>query len=354
MKIFSLSLLIILNAFPTIAQSNILFLGDTSLGESYQIKEGNRERTNYLKTKGAAYFFKNFEKMLMDSELTITNFESVITQKKSSPFTSTKDYLHHDSPALIFPILKKYKMNYLSLANNHSVDYGVSELVKSFALLNKHQINFFGAGVTEQEAIRPLEIMQGKQKYIIYGIFEHRLKYEIKYKAYAKKSSAGTASNKSKLLYQQIKKSKKENPNATHIAFIHWGKNYGKVRKRETTKAKALIAAGVDMIIGHGAHLLQRAEKIGGKWVFYNIGNFIFPSPGRYAKKKAHPYSLILDLGPSKIKLYPIFSDNKKSKYQPYFINKKLFPEVQQLLFPKTKTVKTGKDKYSHYFEVNI
>ena len=177
-----------------------------------------------------------------------------------------------------------------------------------------------------------------------------------KFKAYATKGLPGTASLSSPLLYQQIKASKKKNKKAIHIAFIHWGKNYSsEVSKKQSKVTKALLGAGVDLIIGHGAHLLQPAKKIGKKWVFYNIGNFVFPSPGRYKKKKAQPYSLILSLNKNIIRAYPIFSNNKMSKYQSHFIKPKELPKLKRLAFPSVKTkIKSGTDKYGPYLEISL
>jgi poly-gamma-glutamate capsule biosynthesis protein CapA/YwtB (metallophosphatase superfamily) len=155
-------------------------------------------------------------------------------------------------------------------------------------------------------------------------------------------------------LYKEIAISKKKNNKALHIAFIHWGKNYGKVSKKKIKKANALLDSGTDLIIGQGAHLLQKVEKINNKWVFYNIGNFIFPSPGRYEKLKAHPYSFILSLEQNKVKAYPIYSNNKKSKYQPFFMNKGNLKQIQKIAFPEFTNIQKGSDEFGAYFEVKL
>ena len=38
-----------------------------------------------------------------------------------------------------------------------------------------------------------------------------------------------------------------------------------------------MIDAGADLIIGHHAHVIQSMEQYRGKYIFYGLGNFIFP-----------------------------------------------------------------------------
>ena len=93
--------------------------------------------------------------------------------------------------------------------------------------------------------------------------------------------------------------------------------------KKQQKRTQKLLDAGIDIIIGHGAHSIQKIERINGKWVLYNIGNFVFPSPGRYKKKKAYPYSLMVNLEGSTLKVYPIMTDNRVTNYKSHFLSKK-------------------------------
>jgi len=64
------------------------------------------------------------------------------------------------------------------------------------------------------------------------------------------------------------------------ILSIHWGNEYQHLpTKRQRDLAKALIAAGCDVILGHHPHVLQPAEllEVEGRrgLVAYSLGNFI-------------------------------------------------------------------------------
>lgn len=62
------------------------------------------------------------------------------------------------------------------------------------------------------------------------------------------------------------------------IVLLHWGLeniHYPLQAQRDT--AIELINNGVDLIIGNHSHLIQGYEKYNGRWIFYSLGNFLFP-----------------------------------------------------------------------------
>ena len=69
------------------------------------------------------------------------------------------------------------------------------------------------------------------------------------------------------------------------VLSMHWGSEYNHApTTKQVTGARELMASpDIDVIIGHHAHVVQPAEKINGKWVFYGVGNLVarhdFPKP---------------------------------------------------------------------------
>ncbi len=64
------------------------------------------------------------------------------------------------------------------------------------------------------------------------------------------------------------------------LVSLHWGVEYdAEPLEEQRAKARAIIAAGADAIVGHGPHVVQPLEWIDGKPVFYSIGNFLFDQP---------------------------------------------------------------------------
>jgi poly-gamma-glutamate synthesis protein (capsule biosynthesis protein) len=61
------------------------------------------------------------------------------------------------------------------------------------------------------------------------------------------------------------------------IIVPHWGVEYtADPSPRQREFARAAAAAGADMIVGNHPHWVQAHEKIGGMFVAYALGNFVF------------------------------------------------------------------------------
>ena len=73
----------------------------------------------------------------------------------------------------------------------------------------------------------------------------------------------------------QVVALRREDPTVFVIAFPHWGRDYEQITANQRRLGRALVDAGVDLVIGHGAHLLQGLELYRGRWIAYGIGNFV-------------------------------------------------------------------------------
>ncbi len=115
--------------------------------------------------------------------------------------------------------------------------------------------------------------------------------------------------------------------------------------------------------------MLQEVEQYRGRWIIYNLGNFVFNSPGRYQKKNMDPFSLFarLDVAEKKeamifsLLLYPIFSDNLITNFQPHFVTDEQFHRVQELLLHRSSNeghlrnkMGTGEDKFGRYLVFDV
>ena len=57
--------------------------------------------------------------------------------------------------------------------------------------------------------------------------------------------------------------------------FLHWGQEYrsAPTTAQRTLARKLLADPGVDLILGHHAHVVQPVQRIHGKWVAFGMGN---------------------------------------------------------------------------------
>jgi hypothetical protein len=209
--------------------------------------------------------------------------------------------------------------------------------------LQQHDILSFGAGQNAGEAARPLVCefhVEGQTfRLSVLGGFWVTKKYDQVLKFYADTDTPGANGWTRKTAVAQIRALREDDPDTFLVCFPHWGGNYNWKTTRQTRLAHAMIDAGADLVIGHGAHMLQEIERYNGRWIVYGIGNFMFNSPGRYQyKKNALPFSLAVRLDVEKRegqlrmtgRLYPILSDNLETDYQPRLATQEEFEHVRE------------------------
>jgi hypothetical protein len=354
------------------ASVEILFLGDTSFGENYQEILARRGRENILTTRGYDYPISGFGDLLANASFVVANLETPITDLKKSPLDGRKNYLHHSDPRKTPAYLRKYNIGLVSLANNHTMDFGGRGLTDTFNALDAHGISWCGAGPNAARAERPFvkTVAVGTSHFTMALIcaFEFRRNYEDEYRFYATAGRPGVGMLSVDRIRSQVEILRKLYEDIYVVVFPHWGKNYKLATGKQRELARGLIDAGADLVIGHGSRLLQELEYRDGRWIVYSLGNFVFLSPGRYRKYEVHPYSMIgkmilRDAGTQirkRLRLYPIVTDNTATGYRSRFVSGREFFEVSKLLSefsatPETfeASVQTGRDAHGRYLEID-
>ncbi|NHU03110.1 CapA family protein, partial [Acinetobacter baumannii] len=137
-----------------------------------------------------------------------------------------------------------------------------------------------------------------------------------------------------------------------------WGVDFKPITKDQTKLATILTQAGADLIVGHGAHTIQPIQIINQKPVVFNIGNAVFNSDGEYEQQNALPFGCIarLDLAKDIIRLYPIYTNNLQTFWQPYPVDAEDFSKASiymtSLLTPENYMA--SQDKLGRYLEVKF
>jgi Bacterial capsule synthesis protein PGA_cap len=78
---------------------------------------------------------------------------------------------------------------------------------------------------------------------------------------------------------------RRRHPGALLIAVVHWGYEFSLLPfPADRAWTRRAFAAGVDLVIGHHAHVIQPIERFGDKTVAYSLGNFYLPNGGYFGK----------------------------------------------------------------------
>lgn len=355
---------------PTV---NWLFLGDTSFGENYQDVRAVRGEENVLEVHGYDYLIEAFREILGDATFVVANLETPITDQPISPLRGRKLLIHYADVNKTPQTLRKYHFDLVSLANNHALDFGMPGLRQTVRLLDEQGIRSCGAGETEREARSPYvqEIAVGTTtvRMAVICAFEFEPRYAQSYSFYAEGQIGGVNSLIEDPISEDIRSLRHEYEDIFIVVFPHWGVNYQSATSEQRLLGRAIIDAGADLVIGHGAHTLQELEYYNGRWIVYGIGNFVFAAPGRYDLRQAPPYSLVANLRigtengalSKKLRLYPIFSDNLASHYRNRFVSDDEFEEIKTMLRRHSAIppgfdamVSGGRDRYGHYLEFRL
>lgn len=160
----------------------------------------------------------------------------------------------------------------VTLANNHTLDYGTDALTDTLATLNEHDILHVGAGENLQEA-KEAVVIETNGKTIGFLGFSRVLPV-----------ASWAAGNKNPGLFSTYDSTIPENEIRSVkntcdlvIVYVHWGierNEYPEDYQREL--AKKYIDAGADMVVGSHPHVLQGFEFYKNKPILYSLGNFLF------------------------------------------------------------------------------
>lgn len=165
----------------------------------------------------------------------------------------------------------KGRFDAVSLANNHSGDYGHESFVETMRHLANAGIAYFGGGRNLAEAHRPLWIDKNGLKIAVLGY------NEFKPRAFeAGPTWPGVAWSEDDQVIADIRAAKAAGADLV-IPFMHWGwEKETQPTERQKTFARKLIDEGAALVVGGHPHVTQGAEIYQGKPIIYSLGNFVF------------------------------------------------------------------------------
>lgn len=222
-------------------------LGDCTLGTD----ENFNTDTNFNAfeaVNGHSYFFANVKSILEEDDATFANLEGTFTD---STAREAKEYAFKGDTSYT-EILKEGSVDVVTLANNHSSDYGAESLTDTQNALREAGIDY-----CMNDTIVVKEVNGIKTGFIGIYVLNDGMAREEEVRS-------------------TIAAAKAQGAQLVIVAF-HWGAEKA-TQPDETQQALAHIAidCGADLVVGHHPHVLQGVEKYKGKYIAYSLGNFCF------------------------------------------------------------------------------
>ncbi|PKM91305.1 hypothetical protein CVU82_01760 [Candidatus Falkowbacteria bacterium HGW-Falkowbacteria-1] len=257
-----------------------------------------------VKAKGDInYPFLEIKDYLKNSDLVFANLETPITEGRE---ISDFEMVFRSNPGTE-QALKDAGFSIMSLANNHTPNFGERGLLDTFACLDRVNIVYSGAGKNNEEADAPVYI---ERKGIRFAFLSYN-DFDVVPAYYeASENRAGTAFMRIEKMNENVKKAK-ENSDFVIIS-MHSGTEYvDNPNNSQINFAHSAIDAGADMVIGHHPHVVQTVEEYKGKFIFYSLGNFVFDQSWSQDTTEALLVKIYFTKnGISKISFLPVVSDN--------------------------------------------
>ncbi len=227
-----------------------------------------------------------FSGILKEADYRIGNLECPIAT--SGTQLDNKIYNFRAKPRVL-PVLQG-RFDALSLANNHSGDYGHEAFLETMHHLEQSGIHYFGGGRNLAEAHKPLWIERKGLKIAVlaYNEFKPR-SFE------AGADHPGVAWSEDSQVIADIRAAKAAGADLV-IPYMHWGwEKEDKPSARQRQLAHKMIDEGAAVVVGSHPHVTQGAETYKGKPIIYSLGNFVFDGFDYAAGKRGWLLRLKLD-----------------------------------------------------------
>ncbi len=171
-------------------------------------------------------------------------------------------------------LFKQMGIDWVTLANNHALDFGEEALVDTLQTLDEAGIVHVGAGRNLAEAKEPaVAEIKGKRIGLIGAT---RVIPETSWNASSDKPGMLVTYDPAMTL-EEIGKLKER---CDFVAvYVHWGiERDERPQEYQRAMGKQYIDAGADLVVGSHPHVLQGIEYYKGKPIVYSLGNFVFGS----------------------------------------------------------------------------
>ena len=222
-------------------------VGDCTLGTDESFNTSTNFNA-YEAMNGTSYFFQNVRSILEADDATFANFEGTLTTETAR---ESKEYAFKGDPSYT-QILTDGSIDVVTLANNHSSDYGAKSLTDTEEALDAAGIDYC---IGDKIAVK--EVNGIPTAFIGIYVLNDGMAREEQVK-------------------QTIAAAKQQGAKLVIVAF-HWGTEKA-TEPDETQKSLAhtAIDCGADLVVGHHPHVLQAIEYYKGKYIAYSLGNFCF------------------------------------------------------------------------------
>ncbi len=228
----------------------ITFLGDCTLGGEEKSRTLYRGFVRTVERNGYAWPFRSLTALTASDDLTVANLEGVLSDR--TDLRKVEKTYNFIGSAAYTEILKEGYVECVTLANNHSRDYGPDGYRDTVRALETAGVAYFN---TDSMAV------WRNDEGLMIGFLG---------------ASVHMSGNRYRE-HQRQAKLLRDLGCAAVITVMHAGREYeSEPGDYQRQIARRTVASGADLVIGHHPHIVQGYEILEGKPVVYSLGNCVF------------------------------------------------------------------------------
>ena len=216
---------------------------------------------------GHAYPWGDLQAELAGTDVVLINLETTLTHSRRAV---PKTFNFRADPEHVAALVRA-GVDVANLANNHILDFGLPGMMATMASLEAAGIRHVGAGRDRRAACRPVTLTRDGLSLGIIGCTDNepgwRSGPERPGTCYVDVDEPEPLLRRIRSLAGRVDRV---------VLSIHWGPN---MRQRPPERfvrfAHRTVDAGVDVLHGHSAHVVQGVEAYEGSVILYDTGDFV-------------------------------------------------------------------------------
>lgn len=229
-----------------------------------------------ITTYGPPYPWTYIAPTLRRADITAGNLETTVSTRGEA---AIKQYTFRGPPKALPPLHNLAGFDVLTLANNHTGDYGRDALLDTIRHVHSAGMQTIGAGSNNEAARRPAIIEEGGLKIAFLGYSDVN---PVGFTATA--TQPGTAAAEATAIAHDVRTALRQA--GVVVCFFHWGVELeADPDSRQQIFATTCLNAGAKVVLGAHPHVLGAVTRPTPRsLVAWTLGNFVFPSSGRPAR----------------------------------------------------------------------
>jgi hypothetical protein len=220
---------------------------------------------------GPRYPWLSVARVLRSADIATANLEGAVSLRGDP--TPGKEYTFRGPPAALGAAARFAGLDVVSLANNHTLDFGAEAFADTIRAARTFGVRTVGGGGDLAAARRPAIVHVGGLRIAFLGYSDVRpLGFT------AGPGAAGTAPAWPELIAADVAFARRAAD--VVVVWFHWGEErQTQPNARQHGLAAAALNAGAAVVLGAHPHVLQPVSRPSTRrLVAWSLGNFIFPA----------------------------------------------------------------------------